>query len=189
MDSRSFGDILQGLSRQCQRARQALGSSSPAWRPPRPSGRTSTARIISACEAARSRLLAGFAADNSTLEPKMLDSVTVPLSAAAGTPIGPVATSIGDAIGRTAGRRFNAGGQIRVVNSRAAARRGSRARISNGPNGAHATISGGSGVTYLLAKVRASDRRHDRHGRRRASGRARSRISHVEAGAPIERRC
>ncbi len=40
----------------------------------------------------------------------MLDSVTVPLSSAAGTPIGPVATSMSGAIGRTASR-FNAAGE------------------------------------------------------------------------------
>ena len=92
-------------------------------------------------------LSADFAAENSTLDPKMLDSVTVPLSSAAGTPIGPVATSISDAIGRTASR-FNAGGQIRVVNFPG----GGGARITSadvkGQNGARAHISGGSGVTF-----------------------------------------
>jgi hypothetical protein len=92
--------------------------------------------------------LAGdFAADNSTLDPKQLDSITVPLASAAGTPIGPVATSIGNAIGRTASR-FNAAGQIRVVTFPG----GGAARITsadiNGPAGARASISGGSGVTY-----------------------------------------
>jgi hypothetical protein len=92
-------------------------------------------------------MLGDFAADNSTLDPKMLDNVTVPLAAAAGTPIGPVATSIGNAIGRTASR-FNAAGHIRVVTFP----RGGAARITDadvkGPNGARAQISGGSGVTY-----------------------------------------
>jgi hypothetical protein len=96
-------------------------------------------------------LLAGFAADNSTLDPKMLDSVTIPLSAAAGTPIGPVATSISNAIGRTASR-FNAGGQIRVVTFPG----GGAARITSAdvvaPGGARATISGGSGVTFYWPK-------------------------------------
>lgn len=96
-------------------------------------------------------LVGDFAADNSTLDPKMLDSVTVPLSSAAGTPIGPVATSIGNAIGRTASR-FNATGQIRVVNFPG----GGAARITgadiNGLNGARASISGGSGVTYYWPK-------------------------------------
>jgi hypothetical protein len=92
-------------------------------------------------------LVGDFATDNSTLDPKMLDSVTQPLAAAAGTPIGPVATSISDAIGRTASR-FNAAGQIRVVNFPG----GGAARITsadiNGPLGARARISGGSGVTF-----------------------------------------
>jgi hypothetical protein len=92
-------------------------------------------------------LVGQFAADNSTLDAKTLDSITVPLASAGGTPIGPVAASIGDAIGRTASR-FNAAGQIRLVNFPG----GGAARITsadiNGPNGAHARISGGSGVTY-----------------------------------------
>ena len=96
--------------------------------------------------------LAGeFAADNSTLDPKMLDSVTTPLASAAGTPIGPVATSISNAIGRTASR-FNAAGEIRVVNFPG----GGAARITEadikGPNGARASISGGSGVTFYWPK-------------------------------------
>jgi hypothetical protein len=96
--------------------------------------------------------LAGeFAADNSTLDPKMLDSVTTPLASAAGTPIGPVATSISNAIGRTASR-FNAAGEIRVVNFPG----GGAARITGadikGPNGARASISGGSGVTFYWPK-------------------------------------
>ena len=48
---------------------------------------------------------------------------------------------------------FNAAGQIRVVNFPG----GGAARITgadiNGPNGARAAISGGSGVTYLLARA------------------------------------
>ena len=96
-------------------------------------------------------LLGDFAADNSTLDPKMLESVTVPLRSAAGTPIGPVATAIGKAIGRTAGR-FNAAGKIRVVNFPG----GGAARITSadikGPNGARANISGGSGVTFYWPK-------------------------------------
>ena len=96
-------------------------------------------------------LVGDFAADNSTLDPKMLDSVTVPLASAAGTPIGPVATSIGNAIGRTASR-FNAAGEIRVVNFPG----GGAARITSadvkGPNGARARIYSGSGVTFYWPK-------------------------------------
>ncbi|HVM23567.1 MAG TPA: hypothetical protein VM308_09775, partial [Sphingomicrobium sp.] len=92
--------------------------------------------------------LAGdFAADSGRLDPSMIAGVTQPLAAAAGTPIGPVAASIGNAITRTA-RNFNATGQIRLVNFPG----GGAARIRSadivGPGGARARISGGSGVTY-----------------------------------------
>ena len=89
-------------------------------------------------------LIGNFAADNSTLDPVTLDSVTQPLSAAANTPIGPVVTSIGDAIGRTASR-FNVSGQIRVANFPG----GGAARITSadviGQQGARAHISSGTG--------------------------------------------
>jgi translocation and assembly module TamB len=92
-------------------------------------------------------LVGNFAADDSTLDPRMLESVTVPLASTAGTPIGPVATSIGKAIGRTASH-FNAAGKISVVTFVG----GGGARITSadvkGPNGARAQIGGGSGFTY-----------------------------------------
>jgi hypothetical protein len=92
-------------------------------------------------------MLGEFAAESSTLDPSMLAGVTQPLKAAAKTPIGPVATSIGNAISRTAGN-FNASGQIRVVNFPG----GGAVRVTGGnivgPGGARARISGGSGVTY-----------------------------------------
>jgi translocation and assembly module TamB len=92
-------------------------------------------------------MLGGFAADNSTLDPSVLAGVTQPLAAASGTPIGPVATSIANALRRTA-RNFNIGGHITVVNFPG----GGAARVNDaniiGPNGAHASIAGGSGVTY-----------------------------------------
>jgi hypothetical protein len=92
-------------------------------------------------------MLGGFAADNSTLDPSMLAGVVEPLRAALGTPIGPVATNIANALSRTA-HNFNIGGHIAVVNFPG----GGAARIRDanivGPNNAHADISGGSGVTY-----------------------------------------
>jgi hypothetical protein len=92
-------------------------------------------------------LIGNFAADSATLDPSMTAGVTQPLAAAAKTPIGPVATSIANAIGRTA-RNFNSSGQIRVVNFPG----GGAARITDadviGPNGARARVFGGSGVTY-----------------------------------------
>jgi translocation and assembly module TamB len=92
-------------------------------------------------------MLGGFAADNSTLDASVLAGVTQPLAAASGTPIGPVATSIANALRRTA-RNFNIGGHITVVNFPG----GGAARVNDaniiGPSGAHASIAGGSGVTY-----------------------------------------
>jgi translocation and assembly module TamB len=92
-------------------------------------------------------MLGGFAADNSTLDPSVLAGVTQPLAAASGTPIGPVATSIANALRRTA-RNFNIGGHITVVNFPG----GGAARVNDaniiGPNGARASIAGASGVTY-----------------------------------------
>ena len=58
---------------------------------------------------ARSSCAGNYAADSAALGPSMLAGVTQPLAAAAKTPIGPVATSIGNAISRTA-RNFNSAG-------------------------------------------------------------------------------
>jgi hypothetical protein len=92
-------------------------------------------------------LIGNFAADSAALDPSMLAGVTQPLAAAAKTPIGPVATSVSNAINRTA-HNFNSAGQIRVVNFPG----GGAARITEaniiGPNGARARVFGGSGVTY-----------------------------------------
>ncbi len=89
----------------------------------------------------------GYQANSATLAPSMLASVTGPLAAAAKTPIGPVATAIGDAIGRTV-RNFDASGGIRLVNFPG----GGAARIESadvsGPNGARVSVTGGDGVTY-----------------------------------------
>ena len=60
-------------------------------------------------------MVGDYAANSAALDPGMLAGVTGPLAAAAKTPIGPVATSIGNAVSRTA-RHFDATGKIRVVN-------------------------------------------------------------------------
>ena len=88
-----------------------------------------------------------YAAENASLGSSMFAGVTQPLAAAAKTPIGPVATSIADAVIRTA-RHFNSSGRITVVNFPG----GGGARINEadviGPGGARAHLFGGSGVTY-----------------------------------------
>ncbi|MEO6198409.1 MAG: YdbH domain-containing protein [Sphingomicrobium sp.] len=98
-------------------------------------------------------LVGQFAADSATLDDAMLAGVSGPLAAAAKTPIGPVATAIGDAIRRTS-HNFDIAGDIRVVNFPG----GGGARIDDadilGPNGARAHISGGTGVTYYWPESR-----------------------------------
>ena len=88
-----------------------------------------------------------YAADSASLAPSMFAGVTQPLAAAAKTPIGPVATTIAEAVMRTA-RNFNSSGRITVVNFPG----GGAARINEadviGPGGARARVFGGSGVTY-----------------------------------------
>lgn len=92
-------------------------------------------------------LVGAYVAQGAALAQSMISGVTGPLAAAAKTPIGPVASSIGNAILGTA-RHFNSAGQIRVVNFP----HGGAARITGanvlGPNGARARVFGGSGVTY-----------------------------------------
>ncbi|HUE79502.1 MAG TPA: YdbH domain-containing protein [Sphingomicrobium sp.] len=88
-----------------------------------------------------------YAANGATLDPGMLASITGPLAAAENTPVGPVATAIGAAIGRTV-RNFDVDGEIRLVNFAG----GGGARIESaevtGPAGARVRISGGDGVSY-----------------------------------------
>ncbi|MEO6255174.1 MAG: YdbH domain-containing protein [Sphingomicrobium sp.] len=88
-----------------------------------------------------------YAANSASLAPAMLASITGPLAAAKSTPIGPVATEIGSAIGRTVGN-FDAAGQIRLVNfPGSGAARIVTAQVTS-PSGAKVRISGGDGVTY-----------------------------------------
>jgi hypothetical protein len=92
-------------------------------------------------------MVGDYAANSATLDPSMMASITGPLAAAATTPIGPVATSIGEAVRRTVAN-FDATGEFRMVNFPG----GGAARIGTaqvtGPNGAKVAIGGGDGVTY-----------------------------------------
>jgi hypothetical protein len=128
-------------------------------------------------------LVGNYAADSAALDPSMFAGVTQPLAAAAKTPIGPVATSIGNAVMRTA-RNFNSAGQIRVVNFPG----GGAARITEaniiGPNGARARVFGGSGVTYYWP---AGGLRIDGNLELAGGGlpQARVSLSQPRAGAPM----
>jgi hypothetical protein len=88
-----------------------------------------------------------YAANDATLAPSMLASVTGPLAAAAKTPIGPVASAISDAIGRTAGN-FDAAGEIRLVNFLGSGAVRIETADVTSSTGARVRVSGGDGVTY-----------------------------------------
>jgi hypothetical protein len=92
-------------------------------------------------------LVGDYAATSGSLDQKMIAGITGPLAAAKSTPIGPVASSIGNAILRTA-KQFNSNGNLKVVNFPG----GGAVRITDanvqGPGGARARVFGGSGVTY-----------------------------------------
>src|SRR4030095_8950120 len=92
-------------------------------------------------------MVGNFGATSAALDSSMISGVTEPLSAAAKTPIGPIARNAGSATSRTA-RSFNVDGTIRLVNFPG----GGAVRIDGadiqGPGGARARVSGGTGVTY-----------------------------------------
>ena len=92
-------------------------------------------------------LVGDYAANGATLAPSMTASFTEPLRATAKTPIGPVATSVADAIARTA-RNFDSAGELRMVNFPG----GGAVRIetadARSPSGARVQVSGGDGITY-----------------------------------------
>ena len=92
-------------------------------------------------------MVGDYAANSATLDPAMMAGITGPLAAAATTPIGPVATAIGNAVRRTVAN-FDATGEFRMVNFPG----GGAVRIGTaqvlGPNGAKVAIGGGDGVTY-----------------------------------------
>ena len=111
-----------------------------------------------------------YAANNATLAPSMLASITGPLAAAASTPIGPVATAMGNAIRRTVGN-FDSTGQIRMVNFPG----GGAARIQSanvaGPSGARVASFRRRRRHLLLADRAPAHRRPDRDRWRRAADR------------------
>jgi len=122
-------------------------------------------------------------ANGATLDPSMLAGITQPLAAAAKTPIGPIATTMGGAIRATAGN-FDTAGDLRVVNFPG----GGAARIENatisGPQGARARIFGGSGVTYYWP---AGGLRIDTNIQMGGGGLPNGRVSlhQARAGAPV----
>lgn len=92
-------------------------------------------------------LVGEYGASNATLAPSMLAGITDPLSAAEGTPIGPIATAMARAFRNTASS-FDASGRIRVVNYPGAGAARIETASVRADNGARASLSGGTGVTY-----------------------------------------
>ncbi|HET7708095.1 MAG TPA: YdbH domain-containing protein [Sphingomicrobium sp.] len=92
-------------------------------------------------------MVGDYAVNSANLSPSAIAGVTRPLGAAKGTPIGPIATSIANAIGRTSSN-FNAAGKLRMVNFPG----GGAIRIEDadarGATGGRVRISGGDGITY-----------------------------------------
>jgi hypothetical protein len=92
-------------------------------------------------------LVAEYGAQDANLAPSVLAGVTDPLAAAKDTPVGPIATAMGNAITRFA-RSFDASGEITMVNFPG----GGAARIETAEvradTGARVRVSGGDGVTY-----------------------------------------
>ena len=88
-----------------------------------------------------------YAANSASLSGSAVSGITGPLGAAKNTPIGPIATAIANAIGRTT-RNFDAAGKLRMVNFPG----GGAIRIEDadarGAGGGRIRISGGDGITY-----------------------------------------
>jgi translocation and assembly module TamB len=98
-------------------------------------------------EAGTLSMISDYAAEDATLARSMLAGVTDPLASLRDTPLGPVATAIGNAIRRTASS-FDAEGHLIAVNAPA----GGAARIESATvsteSGARITVGGGNGLTY-----------------------------------------
>jgi translocation and assembly module TamB len=92
-------------------------------------------------------LAADYSTSHAALPPAMLASLTGPLAAAAKTPIGPIATAIGQAVSRTAGG-FAANGALRVVNYAGGGAVRIESADARGANGARIRVAGRDGVTY-----------------------------------------
>ena len=92
-------------------------------------------------------LVANYDASDAALPQAMVAGFTGPLAGLAKTPVGPLATSIGEAVTRTVGG-FDAQGSLRLVNFPG----GGAVRIetadARAPSGARIRVAGRDGVTY-----------------------------------------
>jgi hypothetical protein len=93
-------------------------------------------------------MVGNYDADGAALAPSMISGLTGALQATKATPIGPVASAIGNAIARSA-RDFDVDGGIRLVNFPGyGAARVTDATVVT-PAGGRATITGGKGISYF----------------------------------------
>jgi len=124
-----------------------------------------------------------FDTDSASLAPSIYAGVTQPLAAAGATPLGPIAKAMATAMMRTA-RHFDIDGAIRVVNFPGGGAARVQNAVVNGPAGAHARISGGSGVTYYWP---AGALRVDTNIQMAGGGLPNSRVtlSQPRSGAPL----
>ena len=110
-------------------------------------------RYLLGAKAGTLALTANYGAQDASLAPSVLSGVTDPLAAARGTPLGPIATAMGNAITGFA-RKFDASGEITMVNFPG----GGAARIEStdvrAGTGARVRVSGGDGVTYYWPAAR-----------------------------------
>jgi hypothetical protein len=104
-------------------------------------------RYLLGASAATLAFVGKYDANAANLAPSVLAGVTDPLKAASETPVGPIATAMGNAITGFA-RSFDANGAIRMVNFPG----GGAARIETADvrsaSGARVRVQGGDGVTY-----------------------------------------
>jgi hypothetical protein len=92
-------------------------------------------------------VLGDYGANSVAVAPTLLAAATDPLESAKGTPLGPIAGAVANAI-RRAGGNFDVDGALRLVNQPG----GGGVRIERAdvraPTGAHIQVNGGDGVTY-----------------------------------------
>ena len=110
-------------------------------------------RYLLGASAATLAFVGNYDANQANLAPSVLADVTEPLKAASDTPVGPIATAMGNAINGFS-RSFDANGAIRMVNYPG----GGAARIETADvraaTGARVRVRGGDGVTYYWPSAR-----------------------------------
>ena len=104
-------------------------------------------RYLLGASAGTLALVADYDAESANLAPSMLAGVTEPLAAAKGTPLGPIAASMGNAVSGFA-RSFDASGAITMVNFPGGGAARIRTADVRAATGAKVRVSGGDGVTY-----------------------------------------